>query len=118
MTITYRNGTVLDAVLLSRGPDTLCAAVRGEEDARTFTLAGGTWVSEECEPVRIEFAWERRNDIQVPSEADCICSKERASRLISMLLVGSNGDDLIEDMLWVFSAEGKRVRIQQTPLSM
>ena len=35
-----------------------------------------------------------------------------------MLVSGSNGDDLIDDMLWVFSADGQDVRIQQSHLKV
>ena len=118
MTITYPNGTALNAVLLSRENTRLRTAVLGEEDARAFTLISGTWISEDCEPVRIEFGWERRGPSNVPAEADCLCSKTHASRLISMLLAGSKGDDILEDMLWVFSAEGERVRIRQSQLNV
>jgi len=112
MTITYPNGTVLEAMLLSRGNVTLRAAFPGDDDVRTFTLISGTWVSEECEPVKIEFAWQQCGKSDVPNEIDCVCSKTLASRLTSMLLVSSEGDDLIEDLLYAFSAEGNRVRIR------
>jgi hypothetical protein len=58
MTINYPDGRVVEAILLSRGNDTLRAAVQGEDDAQIFNLISGTWVSEEDGPVRIEFAWE------------------------------------------------------------
>src|SRR5215471_13811541 len=89
MIINYADGRVVEAILLSRGNDTLRAAVQGEDDAQVFTLISGTWVSQEDGPVRIEFAWEHRGQANVP-EADCICSKKLASRLISKLLVGSD----------------------------
>src|SRR4051794_34447927 len=118
MTITYPNGKVVNAVLLSRGKHTLRAAVMGEDDARAFTLADGTWISDGCEAVRIEFGWERRGKSNVPTDADCVIPEQFASRLISMLLAGSTGDDdVLEDMLWVFCAEGQRVRINQASQS-
>ena len=117
MTIHYPNGTVLEAVLVSRGSDTLRAWISGDDDARAFTLIGGTWISEECEPVRIEFAWQHREETRVPSETECVCSKELASRLTSMLLVGTEVGDLIENMLYVSSAQGHRVRISEGRLT-
>ena len=116
MIIKYTDGTVLEAMLLSRSNNALRAAVQGDDDARTFTLVSGTWMSEECGPVEIEFAWERRQQADVPTEAGCVCSKKLASHLISMLLVGSKRDELMEHTLWVFSAEGRRVRIQRSEL--
>jgi hypothetical protein len=115
MTINYPDGRVVEATLLSRGNDTLRAAVQGEDDAQIFNLISGTWVSEEDGPVRIEFAWEHCDQASVP-EDDCICSKKLASRLISKLLVGSNESDLIEDLLWVLSADGRRTGIDQNQL--
>ena len=117
MTINYANGRVVEAILLSRGNDTLRAAVQGEDDAQIFTLISGTWVSEEDGTVRIEFAWEHRGQASVP-EADCICSKKLASRLISTLLAGSNDSDLIDDLLWMLSADGQREGIHQKQLDI
>jgi hypothetical protein len=118
MTIHYANGRVLEAILLSRGNDTLRAAVRGEGDAQIFTLISGTWVSEKDGPVNIEFAWEDGDQASVPTEADCICSKRLASRLISRLVVDSNEGDLIDDLLWLLSADGQRIGIHQNQLEI
>ena len=81
---------------MSRGNDTLRATVPGDEDVRTFTLINGAWISEECEPVHIEFAWQRREPAHVPNETECVCSKELAAHLLSALRAGSRGDDWIE----------------------
>jgi len=118
MTISYPDGTAVEALLLARGDDTLRVIIPGDDDVRTFTLISGTWVSEDCGQVKIEFAWQRGGKTDVPREVDCICSKELASRLTSMLLVGTAQDDLIEKMLYVSSAEGHRVRIQQSQLNI
>jgi hypothetical protein len=111
MKITYSDGTVLNAVLLSRESDTLRTAVLGEDDARAFTFVSGVWTSEDCEVVSIEFGWERRGQSPIPTDAECVYSEQFASRIISMLLAGSQGDDVLEDLLWVFAAEGQRVRL-------
>ena len=89
MTIKYPDGTALNALLLSRANDTLRVTVPGDDDVRTFTLIREAWISEKCEPVTIEFAWQRREAVAVTNETECVCSKELASRLISMLLAGT-----------------------------
>ncbi|MEI9974836.1 MAG: hypothetical protein WDO73_23970 [Ignavibacteriota bacterium] len=45
----------------------------------------GTWVTEDCEPVRVEFAWQGKTRDQLLTEADCICSKDLAARLLHLL---------------------------------
>ena len=95
------------------GQRKLRASVQGDDDARTFTLINGAWISEECEAVRIEFAWQCRDETRVPTETECVCSKELASRLTSMLLVGTQAGDLVERMLHVYSARGHRIRISE-----
>lgn len=57
-------------------------------DVLAFTLIHGTWISEEIEPVAIEFAWQRRRASPVTSEGDCVCPKELAARLIQTLFAG------------------------------
>jgi hypothetical protein len=111
MTITYSNGTVLEAIVLAHEEEALRVAVAGDGDVRTFRRIHGVWISEECEPVAVEFAWERHGAANVPDEVDCICPKKLASRLISMLLAGTDEDDLLEDALYVLSAEGNRVNL-------
>jgi hypothetical protein len=59
MTITYSNGTVLEAIVLAHEEEALRVAVAGEGDVRTFRRIHGVWISEECEPVAVEFAWQR-----------------------------------------------------------
>ena len=76
---------------------------------RTFTLIREAWISEKCEPVTIEFAWHRRGLVDVTNETECVCSRELASRLISMLLAEPKVDDLIENMPYVFAAENLAV---------
>jgi hypothetical protein len=112
MTITYPDGKVLDALLLSRSGDTLRAAVPGDDDVRTFTLVNGAWISNECEQVKIEFAWQRSGQVEVPRESDCIYSMKLPSRFISMLPNVGEGDELAENIS-ALSAEGPQVRIQR-----
>ena len=110
VTITYPNGSRVQAMLLSRNADTLRVAVQGDSDSREFYCAGGVWVSEDCETVTIEFEWERLAP-PVPSIDDCICSPEVAGRLMAQLL-NPEGDQL-EDMLYVLSAETLRSGARQ-----
>jgi hypothetical protein len=88
MTIQYANGMKMEAALLARRENTIRVAPRGGDDVLEFTNLRGTWISEDCEPVRIEFEWERRGRRPEISEADCICSQELAARLIRLLVSG------------------------------
>lgn len=88
MTIQYRDGKMIEAALVARTENMLRVAPKGSDDALEFLNVNGTWVSEDCEPVRIEFEWQRRERKPEISEADCVCSQELAARLIHMLLSG------------------------------
>ncbi|MGA1996272.1 MAG: hypothetical protein ABSH45_10890 [Bryobacteraceae bacterium] len=88
MTIQYSNGIMVEAILLSRAGERMRVAVRGSAEALEFVEYGGIWISEECEPVQIEFAWQRKTRRELLDEADCVCSRELASRLIHHLLTG------------------------------
>src|ERR1035437_392723 len=105
MTIAYADGRTLEAVLLARTDNTLTVAVKNTEntlrvavkntdDVLVFSGVNGTWVSEDCEPVRIEFAWQLHSREAAVAEADCICPKELASRLMHLLFSGSNEERL------------------------
>jgi hypothetical protein len=89
MTIQYVDGRKVQGVVLFRGDDEVRVAVEGVEDAVVFTRRSGTWVSDDCEPVRLEFAWQRRLHTEEVSEDDCICSQDLASRLRQLLLSDS-----------------------------
>lgn len=71
---------------MSRTETTLRAAIEGADDVVEFSNIHGAWVSEDCEPVTIVFAWQRVNFKKAVSEDDCICSRELASRLIRLLV--------------------------------
>ena len=93
MTITYLDGRAVEAVLLSRSDDTIRVAIEGAEDVTKFCNISGTWVSEDCEPARIEFAWQRRGHKPTISEADCCCSRDLAARLIHLLFTDSTAEE-------------------------
>ena len=90
MIIRYRDGTAVEAVILSASKDVMRVAVKDGDDVLVFRAANGTSISEELEPVQISFAWQRAlPKPKVPlSESDCICSKELAARLIHLLANG------------------------------
>ena len=79
-------------------------AVENGEDSVVLTCVDGTWISEEHAPVHVEFDWQRNlRKEATQSEADCICSKELAARLIHLLLSGdeceSGSDAFLEQRL-------------------
>ena len=93
MTITYLDGRTVPAVLLTRTGDAIRVAIEGADDATEFRRMNGVWVSDDCEPARIEFAWERIAPEAPISEADCCCSQELADRLIHLLFSDSQDED-------------------------
>ena len=98
MTITYPDGNIVEALLLLRGNETLRAAAPAYDDVLTFTRMGGTWKSEAGEPVKIQFAWERRVNALTPIETECVCSKMLASRLLQLLALCSAGPEWIDEL--------------------
>jgi hypothetical protein len=117
MTITYRDGTVVQAIVLSHAEHEIRAVTAGCDDALAFTRLDGTWLSQENEPVAIEFAWEGRHPSPSYSEDDYLCPKQHAARLISMLLGSTQWDSAGARPLYVFSAKGARVAIHRTELT-
>jgi hypothetical protein len=65
--------------------NSLRAAVPGVNDLCAFHRVSGTWISESGEPVRIEFEWVPQNRENIPIEADFVCSKQLAAKLIEYL---------------------------------
>jgi hypothetical protein len=98
MTLTYADGRRTDAILLARSENKLRVAIPGCDDPMELTDVNGTWVSEDCEPVRVEFAWQRKTREQAVTEAECLCSHELAARLIHLLWSGEE-DELKPDAL-------------------
>jgi hypothetical protein len=93
MILIYADGKRTEAILLARSENRLRVAIPGCDDPVEFTDVHGTWVSEDCEPVRVEFAWQGKTREQVLSEADCICSHELAARLIHLLWSGDEAEE-------------------------
>ena len=99
MTIRYADGRAYEAVLLSRTENTLRVAAKNTDDVQVFTDIKGTWVSEDCEPVRIDFEWQRHSGEKAVAEEDCICPTELASRLLYLLFSGADEDGVKADAL-------------------
>jgi hypothetical protein len=85
MFLIYADGSKTEAFLLSRTEDKIRVAIPGSDDPLELTDVRGTWVSEQCEPVRVEFAWEGKTRDEVLTEADCVCSKDLAAHLLHLL---------------------------------
>ena len=90
MTIRYNNGFRLEGILLSRNEDSMRVAVPGSDEVVEFTKIRGAWISDDCEPVQVEFAWTPQPAGAQVTEEDCICSQELANRLIHLLQTGEN----------------------------
>ena len=116
MTITYPNGRVRKAIVLSHEEHEIRAAAAGCDDVLVFTRIQGTWISEELEPVTFEFEWQLRAVPPTWSENEYICPKELADRLISTLLAGEEPGPADADKLHVFSQDGTRVAIHRKDL--
>ena len=104
MTLTYADGSRTEAFLLARTENKIRVAVPGSDDPLEFTDVHGTWVSDDCEPVRVEFAWQGKTREEVLTEADCICPHELAAHLIHLLWSGSDEDQLNAEPKAVTSA--------------
>ena len=59
MTIRYTDGHTVEAALLSHTGNSMRLAINGSDDAAEFQQGHGTWVSEDGEPVTIQFAWDK-----------------------------------------------------------
>ena len=116
VTITYLDGTVLEAIVLSHEENEIRAIAAGCDDVLAFTRIHGTWISEEIEPVTIEFAWQRRGASPVASEDDCVCPKKLAARLIQSLFRGCEPNEAGSDALYVLSAEKNCVAVRLSEL--
>jgi hypothetical protein len=88
MNIRYNNGYQIEGVLLSRNDTAMRVAIEGSEDVLHLNEIHGTWVTEDCEPVHVDFAWAKKEDLPVVTLDDCICSKELAAELLHLLFSG------------------------------
>jgi hypothetical protein len=116
--IIYKNGTVVDAILMSRQEDTLRAAIRGDDDVREFTRVSDGWISEDLAPVVLEFEWQRTPTVEVPAEEDCICSKELATKLLAKLQGAAEQPRTTPVKVYVFFTDGTRKKISLDQLNV
>jgi hypothetical protein len=94
MIITYQNGRTIEGIILSEDHSAMRIAVTGSDDVVELVNLSGHWISEDSQPVQIQSSWDRSPRKEMVSEADCICPKETAARLIHLLLSGSNEHEL------------------------
>ena len=92
MTITYTNGRTVKAAVVVRDENWMRLVLAGSDDVTEFNRINGTWVSEDCEPVQIEFG-PARTVYSEYTEDDFICSKELAAELIRKLLQGDDEEE-------------------------
>jgi hypothetical protein len=90
MTIRYSNGQAFEAALLTREENQMRIVLQGSEDVLELQRINGTWITDECEPVQVEFAWTRQSLLDTMSEDECICSPELAAKLLHLLFSGEN----------------------------
>ncbi len=88
MTIRYSNGYQIEGVLLSRDEHSMRVGVQGSDDVLHLSEVNGTWITEDCEPVQVEFAWTPGDSEPVVTLDDCVCSKELAAKLLHLLFSG------------------------------
>jgi len=99
MTITYPNGTVLNAIVLAHEDCEIRAVAAGCDDVLVYTRVSDTWLSEDLEPVILGFAWQLGGTMSACSEDECICPKELAARLISTPAGAGERDEAVMDTL-------------------
>jgi len=93
MTITYANGQTIKAALVVRTDNRIRVALAGQDDLTEFTQINDVWVSEDCEPVRIEFGWPPRINREYKEE-DFVCSADLAAKMIHRLLNPEEDEEL------------------------
>ena len=88
MIITYANGETIEGFILTCNDRVMRVALKGSDDVAEFASVNDAWISEDGEPVQVWYEWQRQVRKPVVSEADCVCSKDLAARLIHLLFSG------------------------------
>jgi hypothetical protein len=109
MTIRYSNGYTVEAVPLSRGENVIRVEVRGGSDVLELRQINGQWITEDCEPVEVNFGWVQHKDVPVVTINDCICSPELAAKLLHMLFSGEDAPAAIDAIDRAASVNGAPV---------
>ena len=88
--LIYADGTRQQAfLLLAYTEDKIRVAVPGGDDSLELTNVRATWASEDCEALRVEFAWQVERPAPVPAGRGLhTCPPERAAHLIRLLRLG------------------------------
>ncbi len=81
MVIRFADGSEAEGILLVWDQDTMRVAVKDREDVLALNCVSGNWMTDDGSRVKIEFEWQRSFKEMLPSEADCICSKQMAAQL-------------------------------------
>ncbi|MCX6627646.1 MAG: hypothetical protein NTW28_08465 [Candidatus Solibacter sp.] len=110
MTITYADGTAVEALLLSFEEGVLRLAIAGDDDVRVFSCIDGVCRAENGQQVQLKYS---QNDRTAPAseESHFICCRKVGRQLIGNLMNGSEVQDAGTDPFFVFSAEKRRVRV-------
>jgi|ERR1017187_6681189 hypothetical protein len=112
MTITYADGAVVEALVVSIKGSKLRLAVAGyDDDVRVFTRTGGIWRAKCGKEVHLRYSGQTSRPALSPGESHFICSGPVARQLIGNLVNGSEMQDGGSDPFYVFSAENRRVRV-------
>src|SRR5580765_6405379 len=111
MTITYADGSTVDALLLSSQGDVVRAAIAGHDDVRIFKQVDGVWWAEDGQAVQLMYAWQKDTRTPVPEESHFTCSKELGRQLISSLMNGSEVTEGGPAPFYIFSGEKRRLHI-------
>jgi len=85
MTIYRADGNRIEAALLARYQHAVRVAVRDGDDAVEFKEWNGTWISEDCEPVWIDFDGDERAREPLSQECGLLCPPEPVRRAIGVL---------------------------------
>lgn len=93
MIIRYNNGYQTEAILLSRTENSMRVAIQGSDDVLLLNAINGQWITDDCEPVQVEFAWQKHDELPTVTLDDCVCSKEFAAKLLHLLFSGEQDAD-------------------------
>ena len=96
MRIQYSNGLTLEGSLLSRTEHSIRVLTPRSEDALEFTFVNRVWISEDWEPVQVDFAFMPPTDASQATEESCICSHELAANLIHLLFARKNEPEAVQ----------------------
>jgi hypothetical protein len=90
----FSDGRRIEGVILSPGDSAMRVASTGAEDFMDFASMSATWASENC----FDYGWQQQHLKKSVTDADCVCSRELAARLIHLLLNGSEANQWTVDI--------------------